>query len=126
MALRLFRRSTDPEIVVGRHSRPRVGPTVPGAAATLVAAAASWDHEPAREPAPGPPSVPPAPVTATTDDVHTAPSDAAPYPDPEPALVSAGVSLGFADGAQIDLPADDPRVRTFHAAAAALLEAPPS
>ncbi len=37
-----------------------------------------------------------------------------------------GVLLGFADGGSFELAADDPRVRTFRAAAAALLEARPA
>ena len=34
------------------------------------------------------------------------------------------VTLGFADGASVELDPDDPRVRTFRAAADALLDAP--
>jgi hypothetical protein len=34
------------------------------------------------------------------------------------------VGLVFADGASVELAADDPRVRTFRAAAAALVEPP--
>jgi hypothetical protein len=34
----------------------------------------------------------------------------------------AGVALGFADGARVDLAEDDPRVERFRAAAAALLD----
>jgi hypothetical protein len=36
----------------------------------------------------------------------------------------AGVALGFADGASVELHPDDPRVTSFRAAAAALLDAP--
>jgi hypothetical protein len=42
-----------------------------------------------------------------------------------PDAATAGVALVFADGALVELDADDPRVRTFRAAAAALIEPPP-
>ena len=37
---------------------------------------------------------------------------------------ASAVTLGFSDGASVALSDDDPRVRTFRAAAAALLDAP--
>jgi len=37
---------------------------------------------------------------------------------------AGGVGLVFADGASVELAADDPRVRTFRAAAAALVQPP--
>jgi hypothetical protein len=43
---------------------------------------------------------------------------------PVPVATAAGVGLVFADGASVELDADDPRVRTFRAAAAALMEPP--
>jgi hypothetical protein len=134
MGLRLLRRSPAP---AGRHTRAVPGPLVPGAAAALVAAAEVWDRpvgtayaEDALEataPLPPVPSILVAPVLL---EVPAAPVPAAvPTADPlvEPAAAAsatAPVSLGFADGARIDLEADDPRVRTFRAAAAALLEHP--
>ena len=42
----------------------------------------------------------------------------------ERAHPSPAVTLGFSDGASVELDADDPRVRTFRAAADALLDAP--
>jgi hypothetical protein len=41
-----------------------------------------------------------------------------------PDVGGGGVGLGFADGQSVQLSLDDPRVRTFRAAAAALLEPP--
>ena len=49
---------------------------------------------------------------------------AAPAVAAEAVVVSGSVSLGFEDGARVELPADDPRARAFRAAAAALLETP--
>lgn len=136
MGLRLLRRGSAP---AGRHSRAVPGPIVPGAAATLVAAADHWEDSSPQGPAyadvgvdataPIAPvvSIPVAPVLL---EVHAPPPSApaevlVPAVAPAPTAVSpAPVTLGFADGAQVDLDADDPRVRTFRAAAAALLETP--
>jgi hypothetical protein len=86
MGLRSWWRDRRPDAPVGRHS---VGapPVVPGAAASLVAQAATVELVAAA-------SVP-APVHVT---------------------------LGFADGGTVELPDDDPRVRTFRAAAAAIVD----
>jgi hypothetical protein len=129
MGLRLLRRRPAP---AGRHARAVPGPLVPGAAAALVASADPWVEAPATESgadstAPVTPVLPVAPVLLDVHQPVAAPGAAAPPPlAAEVPVVSsyAPVSLGFADGAQVDLPADDPRVRTFRAAAAALLESP--
>jgi hypothetical protein len=138
MGLRLLRRDPAP---AGRHSRAVPGPLVPGAAATLVAAAEVWDQPVATAYAEDPleatapltaiPAIPAIPVAPVLLEVPTAPAVPVAPPAAQPpveapaaAPASAPVSLGFADGARIDLEADDPRVRTFRAAAAALLEAP--
>ncbi len=136
MGLRLLRRGSAP---AGRHSRAVPGPIVPGAAATLVAAADHWEDSappaPAYADSVGDATAPIAPVVSIPVapvllEVHAPP---APVPvvalDPPVAAATtpaspAPVTLGFADGAQVDLDADDPRVRTFRAAAAALLETP--
>jgi hypothetical protein len=136
MGLRLLRRGSAP---AGRHSRAVPGPIVPGAAATLVAAADHWEDAAPQAPAyadsvgDAAAAIAPVvciPVAPVLLEVH-APS--APGPgealDPPDAAATAPdspapVTLGFADGAQVDLDADDPRVRTFRAAAAALLETP--
>jgi alpha-ketoglutarate-dependent taurine dioxygenase len=105
---------------------------VPGAAASLVQTAASAElvnaaeHPdqapaaatlaPALVPAPWPTDAQAAPAVPAWASVEAA---VAPSEGPE-----AAVTLGFADGASIELAADDPRVRTFRAAAAALLDAP--
>ena len=154
MSLRLLRRRPAP---AGRHSRAVPGPLVPGAAATLVAAADPWDLPAYADLAPADDAE--APTAAGTEPVATTPDGTVPDdtmpaavvaappvllappvaasgpillaaepapPGPAPAPPTAGavpaVSLGFADGALVDLPADDPRVRTFAAAAAAMLE----
>jgi hypothetical protein len=134
MGLRLLRRGSAP---AGRHSRAVPGPIVPGAAAALVAAADHWEDSAPQAPAYAEsaadataPIVPVVaiPVAPVLLEVHSAPPS---VPVVEPTVASAAasaspapVTLGFADGAQVDLDADDPRVRTFRAAAAALLETP--
>ncbi len=105
MRLRFFRRAPAAPPRPGRHVRLVAGPSVPGAAATLVAAARCWEQV---EPAPAP----------TAAAVVVEPGAV----DPSALPVLAGVSLGFADGAQVELAPDDPRTRPFRAAAAALLE----
>lgn len=112
--MRLFgwwRRSPAPR--AGRHSRALPAPTVPGAAASLVIATAEALSEPEADPAAPGPYPHPEPVPAAVQ-------------AQEPLLVdrSAAVTLGFADGASVALADDDPRVRTFRAAAAALLDQP--
>jgi hypothetical protein len=99
----------------GRHVRVMPAASVPGAASTLVSSV-SLDpfvtgvalvlpepHVPPQAPEPVE-----APVAREVTDVAT-----------------AGVALVFADGAQVELDPDDPRVRTFRAAAAALIEPSP-
>ncbi len=104
MRLRFFRRALADPPRPGRHVRLVAGPSVPGAAATLVAAARCWEQV---EPEPDPTAAPGlAPVVV----------------DPSTLPVLTGVSLGFADGAHIELAPEDPRARPFRAAAAALLE----
>lgn len=85
---------------VGRHSRPLTGVAVPGAAASLVSSAATAES-----------------VLAGAG--LAARADASDRAHPSPA-----VTLGFSDGASVELDPDDPRVRTFRAAADALLDAP--
>jgi hypothetical protein len=77
--------------------------------------------------------------SAARDPLVTAPAVASPVrePVPEPGAVLQDaptawhevvptVGLVFADGDSVQLADDDPRVRTFRAAAAALLEQPAS
>lgn len=164
--LRALLRRPRREQPVGRHSRVLPGPTVPGAAAVLVASTgtAGVVQADAEQPAvaPSPPSqpvapaqpAPPAPsvepvtaaaVDADAVDAVVAPVAGGPDPEPlephpdlepsgqpaptqpaptEPAPTEPAVMLGFADGGQVALDPDDPRVRVFTAAAQALLEEP--
>lgn len=64
-------------------------------------------------------AVPGAAATLVSATAESALADAAVREAPSPA-----VTLGFSDGASVALDADDPRVRTFAAAADALLDAP--
>jgi hypothetical protein len=119
MGLRLARWWNRGGASAGRHVRVMPAASVPGAASTLVSSV-SLDpivtgvapvlpepHLPPRAPQPFEgPVVPPA--AREVSDVAT-----------------AGVALVFADGARVELDADDPRVRTFRAAAAALIEPSP-
>jgi hypothetical protein len=102
----------------GRHARP-VYPTVPGAAATLVAVAAAAAGSTA------PPAQADAEPVAAPLEAPVAPVALASPPSPElvvsPARAGA-VSLGFADGQAVELAADDPRAESLRAAAAALLD----
>jgi hypothetical protein len=145
MGLRLLRWWHRDPVPAGRHVRvlPVVG--VPGAAATIVSSASldplvTGAAVPAAPPG-GPaltwpaPADPPAHVaTEGRAPVLPAPgpdgrhdgvatespgSDATPWDAPV-----AAVGLVFADGASVELEADDPRVSTFRAAAAALLDPP--
>ncbi len=103
MGLRLFgwwHRGSAP---VGRHARVLPVVTVPGAAASLVGSAV-------RDPLVTGAGLP-APRAAGAEKVASV----------EPSPVSV-VGLVFADGESVQLAEDDPRVRTFRAAAAALLE----
>jgi hypothetical protein len=114
MGLRLFgwwHRGSAP---AGRHARVRPVVAVPGAAAGLVGSAV-------RDP-----------LVTRADLLEPGPTGAcqagtpvpvaAPAPLPAPVRVLPAVGLVFADGDSVQLAADDPRVRTFRAAAAALLE----
>ena len=104
------------EPAAGRHVRvlPVVG--VPGAAATLVSSA-SLD-----------------PRLTEAGVLGGAPVGPAILPEPDrrgerddlvaPVAGMSSVGLVFADGASVELDPADPRVRTFRAAVAALLEAP--
>jgi hypothetical protein len=88
--------------------------TVPGAAASLVGSAA-------RDPLVTAPAVAlgvPEPVPESGLALEAVPTL---WPD-----VAPTVGLVFADGDSVELADDDPRVRTFGAAAAALLEQPAS
>lgn len=112
--MRLFgwwRRSPAPR--AGRHTRALPAPTVPGAAAGLVSATAEALSGP--EAAPAAPGPDPQPV-----EVPAPPSAQEPRHEDR----ASSVTLGFADGASVALADDDPRVRTFRAAAAALLDQP--
>jgi hypothetical protein len=136
MGLRLLRRSPAP---AGRHTRALPGPLVPGAAAALVASADHWEDgagAPAVEPVdadrtaeipvvggfPVGPLLLEVPAHDPVGRPAAEPTPPDPLPEPEPAQVT----LGFADGARVELHPDDPRVRTFRAAAAALVESPRS
>jgi len=98
MRLPRWLRRTRPTPAVGRHSRVLAAAPVAAPDTTAV------------------PDAPAAPDVVLDD----------PMPAPESASTEAAASvrLGFADGATVDLDPDDPRVRTFRAAAAALLDAP--
>lgn len=94
------------DVPAGRHARPFPTPTVPGAAATLVAAAAQdprvrpgvWLREMAPEPA-----------------------DPEPGPAPSHEAPSGAVGLVFADGAQVQLDDGDPRAASLRQVASALI-----
>lgn len=134
---RLFGRAPRPAPAGGRHSRALAGPSVPGAAASLVQQAAAADALAAAVAEVPQPPVPvltaPTPARAPVQPLGLE-DTAVQAPPPIPAwsrpvevgaaAQEAPVTLGFADGASVALPADDPRVRTFRAAAAALLDAP--
>ena len=119
MGLRLARWWNRGGASAGRHVRVMPAASVPGAASTLVSSV-SLDpivtgvgpvlpevHPPTQPAAPLDPvaALPAMPVVREVSDVPT-----------------GGVALVFADGARVELDADDPRVRTFRAAAAALIE----
>jgi hypothetical protein len=111
---------------VGRHSRVLPLPSVPGAAAALVtttgtAGVVQADAETAAPSETTAPSETPAPVLAAEPAEPPAP---APGAEPAEPVASSAVTLGFADGGTLALDPDDPRVRTFQAAAQALLEEP--
>jgi hypothetical protein len=91
-------------------------PSAPGAASTLVSSASLDPAVTGLAPPPPPDGAPldGAPLAAAPPEVGSA--EVVPPP--------AGVGLVFADGASVELAADDPRVRTFRAAAAALVEPP--
>ena len=105
MGMRLPRlRRRDP-VPSGRHARIMPAVSVPGAAATLVGSATL---DPTVTGAWLPPAMPEAPE--------------APAPPPPGVPTVPTVGLVFADGDSVQLDHDDPRVRTFRAAAAALLD----
>jgi hypothetical protein len=104
----------------GRHTRP-VYPSVPGAAATLVAVAAAAAGTAA--PAPPPPlAAPPASQDASVPAV--APT-ALPAESVERPPRAGAVGLGFADGQAVELADDDPRAESLRTVAAALLDPGP-
>jgi len=124
MGLRLARWWNRGNASGGRHVRVMPTASVPGAASTLVSSVSLDPLVTGFAPAPALPPEPLAPP-ATSPELSpraapvTPPATAAPV-DP----ATAGVGLVFADGARVELDADDPRVRTFRAAAAALIEPP--
>jgi hypothetical protein len=85
------------------------------------------DDAPAPEPAAA--AVPPVEIAQVETLADPSPppasqSDATPpVPAPHAPVEVTGVALGFADGASVELHPDDPRVTSFRAAAAALLDA---
>lgn len=96
---------------VGRHSRVMTGVSMPGAAASLVASTVTAESV----------------VAESVAGAAEAALEAQEYAGVSRSVTTeAGrsVTLGFADGASVALQDDDPRVRTFRAAAAALLDAP--
>jgi hypothetical protein len=113
----------------GRHTRVLPAASVPGAAAALVSNAFG-DAVEDRLPRVVDHAVPERAAAVATDELL----DTVPHawvlghvPEPPPPTAPGpvrGVGLGFSDGVEVELPADDPRVGTFQAAAAALLEAP--
>ncbi len=108
MALRLPRWLHRHRAPAGRHA---LALPATGTAQTLV------------EPAPTPAPVAPTPAETAHSPATTVIPASAPVPPTEDRIGSA-VGLGFADGASVELDSDDPRVRTFRAAAAALLDTP--
>ena len=132
-------------VPAGRHARALPVASVPGAASTLVSSAGldprvtgvvppapvvvapevvqgptgSDPGEPGTQPRPAEPAdLPTGPIPLPTAAVL-----APPAPDgPHDAIPLAAVGLVFSDGASVELEPDDPRVRTFRAAAAALLD----
>ncbi len=142
MDLRLPHRWLRRPAAAGRHVRvlPVVG--VPGAAATIVSSASLDPRVTGAHPsAPGPDGdlvsrtfAEPAPTMADEGRPRTS---VLPAPGPDgrhDGVPGAGdvawdvplssVGLVFADGASVELDPADPRVRTFRAAVAALLDAP--
>jgi hypothetical protein len=99
MGLRLRRWWHRDPVPTGRHVRTLPVMSVPGAASTLVS------------------RTPPQVLAA---EAHGAADDDVPHV-PAP---SSSVGLVFADGGHVELDADDPRIRTFQAAASALLDKP--
>ncbi len=75
-----------------------------------------------------PQRVPGAPQSGPVEPQQADPGSPDVLPVAEPGVPSApdvaAVALGFADGASVQLHPDDPRVTSFRAAAAALLDAP--
>jgi hypothetical protein len=88
----------------GRHARVLPVVTVPGAAASIVGSAL-------RDP-----------LVTGRGLPEQEPFEAPAPPAPRPEAAPTAVGLVFADGDSVQLAEDDPRVRTFRAAAEALLE----
>ncbi len=97
----------------GRHARP-LYPSVPGAAATLVAVAAEAG---AALESPPPPVVvaPPTAPAADATPVDTSPRS--------PLVAPGSVGLGFSDGGAVELDADDPAAAHLRALAEEILGA---
>jgi hypothetical protein len=96
--------------------------SAPGAASTLVS---SVSLDPVvTGVAPGHTESPTVPAAPAAPSVPAASLGESQLVAPDPVATSAGVGLVFADGASVQLDPDDPRVRTFRAAAAALMEPP--
>ena len=119
MGLRLARWWNRGSAPAGRHARVMPAASVPGAASTLVSSVSLDPLVTGVAPVPPGQSVQPQPPEQAA--VPAAPPVARQVPD----AATAAVALVFADGARVELDADDPRVRTFRAAAAALIEPPP-
>ena len=146
MGLRLLRWWHRDAVPAGRHVRVLPAAGVPGAAATIVSSASLDPRVTGSTLMAAPPSGPVVPLSGAEPAAPAAPAAVsvsgavmpAPGPDgrhdgvpaepavPELAARFSSVGLVFADGASVELDRDDPRVRTFRAAAAALLEPRPS
>ena len=117
MGLRLVRWWNRGSAPAGRHVRVMPAASVPGAASTLVSSLSLDPLVTGVAPVLPDPHVPPRLPTPERPSRRLS-CPASPGGD-------GGGRLVFADGARVELDADDPRVRTFRAAAAALIEPPP-
>ena len=138
MGLRLRRWWHRDPVPAGRHVRVLPVASAPGAASTLVSAAGLDPRVTGVVPLPSivvapqevqrPAGADPRETGAErrdagSVDLPTAVVFAPPGPGGRPdAVPVAAVGLVFSDGASVELEPDDPRVRTFRAAAAALLD----
>jgi len=118
MGLRLARWWNRGSASAGRHVRVMPAASVPGAASTLVS---SVSLDPAVT---GLAPVLPIPAAVLAEPQEAGTTSGEQLAMPDQMVTVAGVGLVFADGASVELDADDPRVRTFRAAAAALMEPP--